>query len=202
MNETIDTNLNKTESVQDYHLNKNKEELGSFFVRFFKIISIHKWLFLAIMLIVIAVVLLYALNQPRAYKSSYEVFYNENVREFISDNNDGGSVIKSDFDKNYWLQAMQSDEIMRITLKNAGLTYSPLKLSNMFVVGVVDKRKEDRIPVFLVQITSEHKEHIPILIRSYINALNYLLLQNQVNNSQNLIAYLNGQISQNNQKLI
>ncbi len=201
MNETFDTIQNNQEKTYDFHLNKNKDELGSFFSRFFKIITIHKWLFLITILIILAVVLLYALNQPRSYQSSYEVFYNENVREFVGENSES-TIVKSDFDKNYWLQAMHSDEIMRITQKNSGLNYTPLQLTKMIAVGVVDKRKEDRIPVFLVQITSEHKQHIPILIRAYINALNYLLLQNQVNNSQNLIAYLNNQINQNNQKLI
>jgi capsular exopolysaccharide synthesis family protein len=71
----------------------------------------------------------------------------------------------------------------------------------MLFVGIIDKRKEDRIPVYLVSISSKFNEHIPILIRAYVKSLNELLLQNQINNSERLIVYLGGQINQNNQKL-
>lgn len=202
MSETIDNNQVTNEEYSGYRLSGGKDDIGMFFSRFFKIISVHKWLFMLTLLVIVALVLLYAIHKPKSYLSSYEVFYNENVREFVSDDANG-TVVKSDFDKNYWLRAMQSDEIMRITQKNSGLSsYTSRDLAGMITVGLVDKRKEDRIPVYVVSINSEYKEHIPILIRAYINALNYLLLQNQINNSQNLIAYLNGQINQNNQKLI
>ncbi|MDD3079953.1 MAG: AAA family ATPase [Paludibacter sp.] len=202
MNETI----NNAEDIYDVktsptNLSKNNDDIGNFFVRFLKVLTIHKWLFLTIFLIVILLVMLYALRQPVSYQSNYEVFYNENIREFVDDNTNS-PVVKSDFDKNYWLRAMQSDEVMELTKKNSGLPYSASQLNRMILTGVVDKRKEDRIPVFLVQINSHYKEHIPILIRAYINALNDLLYQKQIRNSQNLIAYLTGQINQNNAKLI
>lgn len=201
MNENIGTseennNLKERNSQQDKQTNA---DFGSFFTRFFKVLLVHKWMFLIIMFIVILIVALYAIRQPLIYQSNYEVFYNENIRELTDDAN--SEVVKSDFDKNYWLRAMKSQELMEMTLKNAGLTYKVSDLRKMISVGLVDKRKEDRIPVFLVQISAKKKEDIPIVIRAYISALNDLLLQNQVHNSERLVSYLAGQINQNNLKL-
>lgn len=178
---------------------RNTQDLGDFFMRFFKILVIHKWLFIAIFIIVALIVTLYALKQPKVYQSNYEVFYNENIREFVDDAN--VPVVKSDFDKNYWLRAMTSDEVMKIALKNSGLNYSPAAFKGMISVGLVDKRKEDRIPVFLVQISSTERDNIPVIIRAYIKALNELLIENQIQNSERLISYLIGQIKQNSLKL-
>lgn len=189
-----------THQNQSMNNEKNNDQLNTYLSRFFKVIAIHKWLFIISSLLVIALVILYALRQPNSYQSNYEIFYNENVRQIIDNSNE--TVIKSDFDKNYWLRAMQSNEIMQITQKNSGLKYSAGKLSSMIQVGLADKRKEDRIPVYNIQISSEYKEHIQLIMRAYIKALNFMLIQTQVNNSQNMVNYLNEQIAQNNQKLL
>lgn len=178
---------------------KSGDELGSFISRFFKVISIHKWLFITILIIITLIVLLYGLKQPTIYQSEYEVFYNETMREFVDDKN--VAYVKSDFDKNYWLRVMESDELMRITLKNCGLTYTPRELGGMFQVGLMDKRKEDRIPVFRVLISSKVRQQIPFIIRAYIQSLNELLLVKQVQSSERLVSYLDNQINQNNSKL-
>jgi len=181
----------------NYH--RNQQDLNGFFSRFFRIVLIHKWLFISIFSAVLLLVLLYALKQPKVYQSNYEVFYNETMREYMS--MDNAPVVKSDFDKNYWLTAMKSNEVLRSTLKNSGLGYSINQLKSMLFVSVIDKRKEDRIPVYLVSISSKNNEHIPILIRAYVKSLNELLLQNQITNSERLVVYLRDQINQNNQKL-
>ncbi len=181
----------------NYH--KNQQDLNSFFSRFFRIALIHKWLFLSVFVTILLLVLIYALKQPKVYQSNYEVFYNETMREYMS--LDNSPVVKSDFDKNYWLSAMKSNEVLKSTIKNSGLTYSISQLKAMMFVGIIDKRKEDRIPVYLVSISSKDNEHIPILIRAYVKSLNELLLQNQITNSERLIVYLRDQINQNNQKL-
>lgn len=200
MNENIGTPEanNSNERINHPDL-QNNADFGSFFTRFFKVLLVHKWMFLIIMLIVILVVALYAFRQPLVYQSNYEVFYNESVRELTDDAN--SQVVKSDFDKNYWLRAMKSQELLEMTIKNTGLSYKVSDLRRMISVGLADKRKEDRIPVFLVQISAKKKDDIPIIIRGYIRALNDLLLQNQVHNSERLVSYLAGQINQNNLKL-
>lgn len=200
MNENIGTPEanNSNERINHPDL-QNNADFGSFFTRFFKVLLVHKWMFLIIMLIVILVVALYAFRQPLVYQSNYEVFYNETISQLSDDSNT--PVIKSDFDKNYWLRAMKSQELMKMTLINSGLSYKATDLERMISVGVVDKRKEDRIPIFLVQISAKRREDIPIVIRAYIRALNDLLLQNQVHNSERLVSYLAGQINQNNLKL-
>jgi len=179
--------------------NRNQQDLNSFFSRFFRIVLIHKWLFLSVFAAILLLVLLYALKQPKVYQSNYEVFYNETMREYMS--MDNSPVVKSDFDKNYWLTAMKSNEVFKSTIKNSGLPYTVSQLKSMMFVGVIDKRKEDRIPVYLVSISSKDNQHIPILIRAYVKALNELLLLNQISNSERLVVYLRDQINQNNQKL-
>lgn len=185
---------------QSYVGASNKhQDLNSFISRFLKIVLIHKWLFAAVFAFVMLLVLIYALKQPKMYQSNYEVFYNETMREYMS--MDNAPIVKSDFDKNYWLSAMRSNEVFLSTIRNSGLGYSVSQLKSMMVVGVIDKRKEDRIPVYYVSISSKFNEHIPVLIRAYVKALNELLVQNQISNSERLLLYLRDQINQNNQKL-
>jgi len=186
-------------SINDFSTSKSSDELGTFITRFFKVLSIHKWLFASVFVVVILMMILYGLKQPTVYQSEYEVFYNETMREFVDDAN--VPIVKSDFDKNYWLRAMVSDELMEMTLKNSGLTYNRDEFKRMIEVGVMDKKKEDRIPVFRVQISSRTREHIPFIIRAYIKSLNELLLINQVHNSERLVSYLTDQLNQNNGKL-
>jgi len=186
-------------SITDFSTSKSTDELGTFISRFFKVLSIHKKLFTSVFVVVVLLLILYGLKQPTVYQSEYEVFYNETMREFVDEAN--VPFVKSDFDKNYWLRAMVSDELMEMTLKNSGLTYNKDDFKKMIEVGVMDKKKEDRIPVFRVQISSKTKEHIPFIIRAYIKSLNELLLINQVHNSERLVSYLSDQINQNNDKL-
>jgi len=194
-----DENIDVNDKYPYGNYSKNQQDLNSYFSRFFRIVLIHKWLFLSVLIAVIIFVLLYALKQPKVYQSNYEVFYNETMREYMS--LDNAPIVKSDFDKNYWLSAMKSNEVLKSTIKNSGLSYSVSQLKSMMFVGIIDKRKEDRIPVYLVSISSKYNEHIPILIRAYVKSLNELLLQNQIINSERLVVYLRGQINQNNQKL-
>jgi capsular exopolysaccharide synthesis family protein len=179
--------------------NVHNDELGNFIYRFFRILFLHKWLFLIVMVFIASLVLIYALQQPKIFRANHEVFYNETMREYVSLEN--SPVIKSDFDKNYWLKAMTSNEVMRLTLENSSLNYSVSQLKSMFFISVIDKRKEDRIPVYMVQITSTESAHLPILIRAYVKSLNDMLLRNQIQNSERLISYLTEQLNQNNQKL-
>lgn len=184
---------------QNYYGSKKNQDINGFMSRFLKIVLIHKWLFSIVFLMVVFIVIFYGIKQPKLYQSNYEVFYNETMREYMT--MDNAPVVKSDFDKNYWLTAMKSNEVFLSTIRNSGLGYTVSQLKSMILIGVIDKRKEDRIPVYYVSVTSKFNEHIPVLIRAYVKSLNELLLQNQVSNSERLIAYLNGQINQNNQKL-
>lgn len=202
MNQNTTNNHQNKEMESEFPYSNYKpqqQDLGSFVQRFFRILLIHKWLFISILAFVVLLVLFFGMRQPKQYMSNYEVFYNETMREYL--NTDNAPVIKSDFDKNYWLSAMRSNEVMKATIKNSGLPYSVTQLRGMMVVNIFDKRKEDRIPVYIVSIASSSRDHIPILIRAYVKSLNELLLQNQLTNSERLIVYLSDQIAQNNQKL-
>jgi len=125
-------------TIPDFSTSKSSDEIGMFISRFFKVLTIHKWLFTSVSAVVIILFILYGLRQPTIYQSEYEVFYNETMREFVDEAN--VPYVKSDFDKNYWLRAMVSDELMEMTLKNSGLTYKRDEFKRMIEVGVMDKR--------------------------------------------------------------
>lgn len=172
---------------------------GSFdIMRYLQVLYIHKWKFLAIALLVTIIALIYALNQPKFYVSEYEVFYNESIKNFVVESN--VPVIKSDFDKNFWLSTMKSDEMARLTLRNSGLPYNTAIIKRMFKVEMVDK-KEQSTPVYKVTVTSKNNAIIPTLIKAYVQALNDILLKNQVNNSEKLVTFLARQLTENNIKL-
>ena len=198
-NSTNESLVEVEKSGNDFSTSKSADELGTFIYRFFKVLMIHKWLFTFVFLFVLLILILYGLKQPKVYQCEYEIFYNETMREYVDEAN--VPFVKSDFDKNYWLRTMVSDKLLEMTLKNSGLAYKPEEFGRMIDVGVMDKKKEDRIPVFRVQISSKVREHIPFIIRAYIKSLNELLLINQVNNSERLVSYLTEQINQNNGKL-
>lgn len=169
------------------------------FLRYLQILFIHRWLFISMVLFGLLVALAFAIKQPRIYKTEFEVFYNESIKEFVVEAN--VPVIKTDFDKNYWFSVMQSEEMARLTLKNSGLPYNTAIVKRLFKVEMDKKWKEDRVPSYKVTITSKDADIIPIMIKAYIQSLNDLLHRNQVNNSQKLISYLTDQLTDNNKKL-
>jgi len=172
---------------------------GSFdIMRYLQILYIHKWKFLIITLLVTIIALIYALNQPKFYVAEYEVFYNESIKNFVVESN--VPVIKSEFDKTFWLSTMKSDEMARLTLRNSGLPYTTAIIKRMFKVELVDK-KEQTNPVYKVTVTSKNNDIMPTLIKAYVQALNDLLAKNQVNNSEKLVTFLARQLAENNVKL-
>jgi Mrp family chromosome partitioning ATPase/capsular polysaccharide biosynthesis protein len=178
---------------------RKHDELGDFFARFFRIVSVHRWMFLFVMVCVTSIVVWYSLQKPEVYQASFEVFYNESMHEVVDENK--VSAIRVDFDKNYWLRAMVSDELMRMVVMNSGLPYTLMEMKKSISATLLDKRREDRVPVFWISIRTENREDIPILIKSYINALNALLVQYQVANTERLVKYYDDQIKLNTGKL-
>lgn len=179
--------------------NEPEENLVHLIVRYLQVLLIHKWVFLCGFVLVFMAVLVFAVKQPKLYKSDYEVFYNETVHEYMSEKN--VPVVKSDFDKNFWLSNMQSTEIARLTLQRTGLPLTADQLKGAIKVDILDKKREDRVPIFKVGITSAHPAEIPLIMSAYMESLNELLLKHQQSNSQRLIDFLTKQIADNNEKL-
>ena len=179
--------------------NEPEENLVHLIVRYLQVLLIHKWVFLCGFVLVFTMVLVFAVKQPKLYKSDYEVFYNETVHEYMSEKN--VPVVKSDFDKNFWLSNMQSTEIARLTLQRTGLPLTADQLKGAIKVDILDKKREDRVPIFKVEITSTHPAEIPLIMSAYMESLNELLLKHQQSNSQRLIDFLTKQIADNNEKL-
>lgn len=179
--------------------NEPEENLVHLIVRYLQVLLIHKWVFLCGFVLVFMAVVVFAVKQPKLYKSDYEVFYNETVHEYMSEKN--VPVVKSDFDKNFWLSNMQSTEIARLTLQRTGLPLTADQLKGGIKVDILDKKREDRVPIFKVGITSAHPAEIPLIMSAYMESLNELLLKHQQSNSQRLIDFLTKQIADNNEKL-
>lgn len=117
--------------------NEPEENLVHLIVRYLQVLLIHKWVFLCGFVLVFTMVLVFAVKQPKLYKSDYEVFYNETVHEYMSEKN--VPVVKSDFDKNFWLSNMQSTEIARLTLQRTGLPLTADQLKGAIKVDILDK---------------------------------------------------------------
>jgi capsular exopolysaccharide synthesis family protein len=190
-----DYDLMNSDSTQ---LDENENPI-KLIVRLLKIMYIHIGIFLPVMLIITGSIIWYGIRQPEAYIAEYEVFYNESMKDYS--NMTKTPVILCNFDKNYWLKAMVSDDLMKHIIKETGLTYTTTQLKRKISATHFDKRKEDIIPVFKVIIRCERKELIPVLIESYITALNILLTEYQISSSERLIKYFKEQINQNNKKL-
>lgn len=168
-------------------------------LRVLQILLIHKWKFLAIVLFVLAVAVIYAFSQPEYFETKYEIFYNESIKEFVVESN--VPVIKSDFDKNFWFSTMNSEEVNRLTLKNSGLPYNTEIIKRMFKVEMKEKKDNTNAPSYEVTVISKKREIMPILIKAYLQSLNDILLKNQVNNSEKLVLFLTNQLNDNNRKL-
>ena len=178
---------------------KEGEPEGTFdYMRFIQVLYLHKWLFLAGVLLCLVLGCIFALNQPKFYVSKCEVFYNESIKKFVVESN--VPVIKSDFDKDYWLSLMKSDQLAKLMQKSSGLPYSEEIIKRMISVDVKGK-KEAAIPVFEVTVTSKRADIIPILIKSFVESLNELLSQNQMVSTEKLVDFLAKELGDNNAKL-
>lgn len=192
------TGDNQTTAIT-YPRSKQDHVRSGSIVRYLQILFINKWIFVGILAFVLLAFVVYSLRQPKMYESQYEVFYNESIREFIADSD--VPVIKSDFDKYFWLSTMKSGEIIRLTVKYLGLSYTAEEMKELINVEIVDKKKEDRVPAYKIFIKSPREQDNPLIIKAYIKALNELLLQNQISNSEKLVVYLKNQLEENSKKL-
>ena len=178
---------------------KGNEPDGTFdIMRFFQILYLHKWLFLSGVLLCMLLAFIYTLNQPKVYISKCEVFYNESLKEFVVEAN--VPVIKSDFDKDYWLSLMKSDELAKLIQKNSGLPYSVAIIKRMIKVEATGK-KDAPVPIYELTVTSKRADIMPVVIRSFVESLNELLGQNQLVSSGKLVSFLTKQLGDNNGKL-
>lgn len=179
----------------DIHAQEDSFDIG----RFLHILLIHKWKFIVILVLVLVLAYLYAIRQPVFYQSKYELFYSESAREFVANSN--LPVIKPDFDRTFWQSVMVSDEAARLTLEKSNLPLSVPIIKRMIAVEMKTSRDKTGPPVFEVTITSKRSELIPLLMSSFVDALNELLYKYQLENSEKLVEFLTKQLSDNNRKL-
>ncbi|MEI6748936.1 MAG: AAA family ATPase [Bacteroidota bacterium] len=175
------------------------ETEGTFdILRFLQVIYLHKWLFLSGVALCVLLALIFALNQPKKYITKCEVFYNESLKEFVVESN--VPLIKSDFDKDYWLSVMKSDQLAKLIQKNSGLPYSIEIIKRMIAIEMTGK-KDAPIPIYELTVTSKRADIMPAIIHSFVESLNDMLSQNQLISSGKLVAFLTKQLGDNNAKL-
>ncbi len=184
--------------VDEKPFREEDDDFKEVVLRYLKIMLAHKWAFLFIVSLVLLVAVIYAIKSPKYYRSTYEIFYNESIKDFVVESD--VPVIKSNFDKDYWLSAMKSTMIVRLTSEHSGLPYDADEVSRMVRVEMKNG-KNNNFPIYEVTVTSPVPEHIPVLVNSYVQALNDLLLRNQNINSEKLTAFLGRQLEDNTKKL-
>lgn len=168
-------------------------------LRFVHLFFIHKWKILILVIISLIGAWIYYHEQKVYYVAQYEIFYNESVKEYVTESD--VPVLKSNFDKNFWLSTMKSDEVAKLTLINSGLPLDISSIKNMIKVEMQDIKNSNSTPIFRVSVRSSVKENIPILVNSFVESINEVLVRNQADNSKRLITFLSGQLDESNKKL-
>lgn len=167
--------------------------------RYLHILVIHRWKLLILLFLVLTLSFVYASNQQEYFQASYEIYYSESAQQFVEDSD--VPVLKSYFDSNYWLSVMRSNEIARLTAENSGLPLEASKVRGMFRVEMHEQRYW-WLPVrYVVTITSEDNEKIPVLFKAYVQSLNDMLVNHQVEFSKGLTQHLTNQLNDNYNRL-
>ncbi len=181
--------------------------------RYLQILYVHRWLFIIVFFLAALLTILYfKLNEKsEVYSSTVEVFYvrfSDEIHYTINTPYSiGPSISHSNFDRNFWLSVMRSQEAMRLTIENSKL---PLGNTDEFwniSVNIKPPEGEKNIgdlgqaPVFLLTVNSTNARHVPVLIEAYINSINELLKKYQIDNSKNLVKFISTQLHDNNQQL-
>ncbi len=178
--------------------NNQEEDLLKVVVRYLNVFWLHKWAFLFIFLLTFSAVILYRYRQQDFFVCEYEIFYNESAKEIVSDSD--VPVIKSTFDKVFWLSKLKSDEVFSMTLENSGLPYSVDYLRSIIKVEPKDV-KGSSTAIFKVTLTSTKNRDIPLIFNAYFISINKLLENFQMENTYRLVTFLSGQLADNNSKL-
>jgi len=191
--------LERAGNNDEFHISNQQNDQDSIdILRYFQVLCIHKWICASIFLVILSLITYYFYIQPKFYTSEFEIFHNESIKEFIIESD--VPVIKSNFDKIFWLSKMRSDELNNLTLKNSGLPYSTTQLASKINVEIKET-KGSTTPIFKVKITSYNSTDIPIIISAFVKSINELLVKNQIDNSMSLIQFLTNQIEESNNKI-
>lgn len=182
--------------VADDTLDENNQNDTFDFFRYFEIVMLHKWIFTVILLLCILASGVIFIRSPKNYIASFSVYYDQSVKEYVVESN--VPVIKSDFDKNYWTNAMVSGQMMKIIRENSSLPYSLDMLKGMISAEVQDKKVDN---IFRITLSLKRASDIPVLSKAYVEALNDMDQTNHIRSSGNLIDYFTKQIAESNTKL-
>lgn len=168
-------------------------------IRYFHVLIIHKWKFFILLSLVVLLSLVYGLKQEAFYRSSFEIFYSEAAQQFVEASD--VPVVRPSFDKHYWLSVMRSRELARQTLIKSGLSY----FQEESRVGINAEMVEDTewwsSPRYIVTIRAQSNNDIPRIFMTYVQVLNDMLVNHQIEFSANLIDYLSAQLSDNYKQL-
>ncbi len=178
--------------------NNQEEDLLRLVARYLNVFWLHKWVFAFIFILTFSAVILYRYRQQDFFVCEYEIFYNESAKEIISDSD--VPVIKSTFDKVFWLSKLKSDEVISMTLERSGLPYSLEYLQSVIKVDPKDV-KGSSTAIFKVTLTTTKNRDIPLIFNAYFASINKLLENFQMENTYRLVNFLSGQLADNNSKL-
>jgi len=168
-------------------------------IRYVNVLIIHKWKFFILLSLVLLLILVYGFKQEAFYRSSFEIYYSEAAQQFVEASD--VPVVRPSFDKHYWLSVMRSRELARQTLIKSGLSSFQEGSRVSISAEMVEDTEWWSSPRYIVTIAAKNNEDIPRIFRAYVQALNDMLVNHQIEFSANLIDYLSAQLSDNYKQL-
>lgn len=165
------------------------------FKRYFLILFHYKWILLISIMVCVFVVILYSSGLSKDYKSSFNVYYDKTIADYVP--NIKKNIGHNDFDKQYWARIMTSERLFSMVKETSGFTFNTKELSGFF--SMTQGKKEDKI--FNIQISVQDTSVILPLSMAYIESLNKLDALNYMTGFEKLIDYLNQQLRKNEKNL-
>ncbi len=180
--------------LTDLHKEKSNEEIIDL-KRYLFILFHNKWTLLAFIVFFTTLTVTYSLLKPPTYKSGFSIYY----KQLVS-NNDKGLYNNSNTevtDSEYWLKVMNTQRLLELTQKNAGIKLNTNNIGDIFTVGLEKKNNN----LYNIKIKASNPHDIPILARSYVKSLNQIERENNSERMSSLLEYLQNQLAENKKKL-
>lgn len=177
-------------------LNKenNSEEIIDL-KRYLIILYQNKWILLAFIALFTTLAVVYSLFKAPVYESNFSVYY----KQLVSNNNPGEYTTQKteDPDPEYWLNVMNTQRLLELTQKNAGIKLNTDNINHVFTVGLEKKNNS----LYKVKVKSSTADQIPVLAKSYVKSLNQIEREYNSERLSTHLTYLRDQLAENQKKL-
>lgn len=176
------------------HKEKNSEEIIDL-KRYLFILYHNKWILLAFIAFFTTLAVIYSLFKAPVYESSFSIYY----KQLVNHNDPGqyNNGKSEDPDSEYWLKVMNTQRLLELTQKNAGIKLNTSNIRSIFTVGLEKKNNS----LYNIRVKTNNPQDIPTLARSYVTSLNQIERENNSERLSSLLEYLRNQLAENKKKL-